>query len=298
MNSYKNVNLFSGGILEFRLLLVISILYLPSNAQPFFDILQLYKYQSPFNDLFQNQGGQISSASFRANSVVKLGDHRLLPGIAGESTDAQQEITKDYIRFYSVELPLTFLFSHRDPKHKTAFVFVQGLNGQFNPLVLENHYQAGGAILHTIEKRSGLKYKFGLYYNAEFFGPFILPLAGIDWNVNSRLNVFGVLPNSMNIEYKFSNYIRGGIALKTFTNSYRIKNDADVFLKFQDNHLKIFCDLYISKNMVFSLEGGHSVLRKLRLGEKENDHIRYDSFNSHNNRVFRAGLIYRIRLDG
>jgi hypothetical protein len=68
----------------------------------------------------------------------------------------------------------------------------------------KDNNQAGGAVLLTYKKHPDLKYKFGLFYNREFFGNFFVPLAGIDWKINNRLQLFGVLPGNLVLERKVS----------------------------------------------------------------------------------------------
>jgi hypothetical protein len=54
-------------------------------------------------------------------------------------------------------------------------------------LKLENSFQMGGLLLASYKKKETLKYKFGVYVNNEFFGVFVMPLAGIDWKINARI---------------------------------------------------------------------------------------------------------------
>ena len=150
-------------------------------------------------------------------------------------------------------------------------------------------------MLAIYQKNENLKYKFGTYYNSEYFGFFMIPLLGIDWNISDRLNLFGVLPGSMNLEYKLFKPLYTGIAFRSITNSFRTNGTG--YFKIQDNHLKIFADLYITKHLVFTMEVGHSILRKYSLGtysdiwKKEFDIDYKDGF------VYKAGLSWRIRLD-
>ncbi len=157
--------------------------------------------------------------------------------------------------------------------------------------------QIGGAVLNTYLKKENLKFKFGAYYNSEFFGPFFLPLLGIDWNVNPKLNVFGVLPAGMTIEYKASpKKFHTGIMFRTITNSYDM-NFTTSFVRINDNHLKLFFDFYLPGNTVFSLEAGHSVLRKYKLGQKINTGTVYTDNKIKDGYLFKAAFYLRLRTD-
>ena len=159
-----------------------------------------------------------------------------------------------------------------------------------------NDFQFGGAVLNVFKKNENLKYKLGLYYNSEFFGAFFMPLLGLDWNVNSRLNIFGVLPGSMNLEYKFSpNKFHAGINFRAITSSFRINDNP--YLKINDNQLKLFVDYYVTKNNVISIEAGHTIFRKfktgIRLGGKNTD----ADLNVSEGYLFKIAYAYRIRTD-
>ncbi|SRR6266498_2583732 len=61
---------------------------------------------------------------------------------------------------------------------------------------LDDDWQYGGIILTIWKKNQFTALKFGLYNNKEFFGNYFMPLAGIDWQINGKNNLFGVLPGT------------------------------------------------------------------------------------------------------
>lgn len=139
------------------------------------------------------------------------------------------------LNLHSVSLPLSWLHQWKNQKWKTAFVFIPRMMSDKESAFKYNSYQYGGAVLMIYKKKPTLKYKFGVYYNSEFFGPFILPLLGIDWNADKRLNIFGVLPGSMNAEYKlYPAKLHVGISFKSITNSCRWNEKK--FIRINDNH--------------------------------------------------------------
>ena len=82
----------------------------------------------------------------------------------------------------------------------------------------------GGVLLAGYTKNTNLKYKFGVYVNNEFFGVFVMPLAGIDWRINDRNNLFGILPGRLTFELKLNNNFYAGANFRAITNSYRLDN--------------------------------------------------------------------------
>jgi hypothetical protein len=164
-----------------------------------------------------------------------------------------------------------------------------------------NGFQMGGAFLVTRKFRPGLQVKAGLYYNNELFGNFFLPLVGIDWKMNDKMNLFGILPGSLVFEHRVFNRMSWGGAFRTFTSSYSIVPGSlagyDDFVRINDIQLGIYSDLYVTKKIVFNLEAGHTILRNMSSAVegqsgKNNLHMIGESDNFY----FKASLQYRLRF--
>jgi hypothetical protein len=169
---------------------------------------------------------------------------------------------------------------------------------------VEDDWQYGGALLATWNKDQFTSIKLGAYYNKEFFGNFFVPLIGIDWQINSRDNLFGVLPGSLWFEHKVSQKFFYGGAFRALTNSYRLQTIDPCFsgdcsgknyLRIDDNQLGAFADWYVAKRIVLSGETGYTILRRYRYGFKGDDiHLKTDYKSD--NFYFRASLSYRLRF--
>lgn len=169
---------------------------------------------------------------------------------------------------------------------------------------MDDPWQWGGLLLTTWKKNKTASFKFGVYYNKEFFGNYVMPLAGLDFKINARNNLFGVLPGNMTFEHQGSKKFYYGACFRAVTNSYRLQTIDPCFsgdcsgknyLRIDDNQFGVFADGYITKKIVITAETGYSILRKYRFGFKgEHLHLRTDYKN--NNFYFRAGLAYRLRF--
>lgn len=127
-----------------------------------------------------------------------------------------------------------------------------------------NTHQFGGTIIGAKKVSDRFRYSFGLYYNREFFGNFFVPLAGVRYTFNSRLQLYGLLPNNMNLEYSLNNSLRGGITFSFITTSYRLEKAA--FVRLVENECRFYLQLISFRHQVFSLEAGHSVFRNFKTG--------------------------------
>jgi hypothetical protein len=162
-------------------------------------------------------------------------------------------------------------------------------------------FQMGGAVLLTRKFKPGLQLKAGMYYNKEFFGNFFLPLVGIDWQINKKMNLFGILPGSLTFEHRVTDRLAWGTALRTFTNSHRLVEGSLVqfedYIRINDVQLGIYSDFYLTKKIVFNLEAGHTLLREFSsakegLTGKDNLTVLADKDNFY----FKASLQYRLRF--
>lgn len=194
---------------------------------------------------------------------------------------------------YGFALPVSYLKQWKNQKWKTSFTLIPRLSSDLENISSKD-YQLGGAVLAVYKKNEKLKYKFGAYYNNEFFGFFMLPLLGIDWNITNRLNLFGVLPGSMSLEFKVHSKFYTGISFRSITNSFRLFSDT--YFKIQDNQLKLFIDFYPLKNLVMNVETGHSFFRKYSTGFKNNNGENESDLKYTDGILIKAGIAYRFRL--
>jgi hypothetical protein len=67
-----------------------------------------------------------------------------------------------------------------------------------------NSFQIGGLTLLSYQVNAGLRCRLGVYVNKEFFGLYVVPLAGIDWKMGDRDMLFGVLPGRLTYEHRLS----------------------------------------------------------------------------------------------
>jgi len=154
-------------------------------------------------------------------------------------------------------------------------------------------FQVGGIVVANYIKSPTLKYRFGLYVNKEFFGAFIVPLAGIDWKINKNDYLYGLLPGRLSFEHRLSNRFYCGSNFRFITSSYLLSNGD--YLRIDDNQLSAYLDFYPAKRVVFTGEAGYGIFRKLRSGNGPNKNYGTD-YNWNDGLFIRVNASYRIRL--
>ncbi len=281
-----------------KLFILLFLLPFKAFSQPFIDIISANYQFNPADETISSSKIPLTATIVGAalNIPFKIDSDYIALNPSYENQSLQYDSRENISSLNSFALPISWLHQWKNQKWKTAFVFISRINTYQLSEINKNAIQFGGAVVNTYKRKENVKYKFGLYYNSEFFGPFFMPLLGIDWNVNSRLNIFGVLPGSMTVEYKILPHrFHAGINFRSVTSSYRVNTNS--FLKINDNQLKLFFDCYFTKNMVLSLEAGHTIFRKYKSGIKFDGENKTENLNVSESYLCKVTFAYRIRSD-
>ena len=290
------------------LLFLFSLLPFTSLGQPYINIMQL-RYEYLPDVAYNANRSTILSTSVRSADLflplkLKTGD----VVVAGAGFDQIHLRIKgndiaETDDLYSIAFQAGGIKQWNEQWSMLCLVLPR-INSDLNSLS-PKHLQIGGISVFTYNKREDLKFKIGLYYNREYFGNFFMPLAGIDWKVNSNINLFGVLPGNFNFEYKMSRRFYTGVAYRSITGSYRLNSSSSLFYvregdKFWGyNQFEGLLDYYLRKSIVFTTGIGHTFQRKYTLYSDDHqqlmENLIYRPFQD--GFYFHAQLSYRIRFD-
>ncbi len=162
--------------------------------------------------------------------------------------------------------------------------------------------QYGGVLLTSRVFKPTLTLRAGVYANYDAFGWFVIPLLGIDWRIDAKNNLFGVLPGSINYEHKCSQRFHWGASFRAYTTSFGMR-DAD-YRRIDENPLGLFGDVYFTRNVVLRVEAGWSFIRQVLGGPGDplyqNEDARWRTYADHgitDAPYLRLLLAYRLRLD-
>lgn len=162
--------------------------------------------------------------------------------------------------------------------------------------------QYGGVLLLSRVLKPTLTLRAGVYANYDAFGWFVIPLLGIDWRIDAKNNLFGVLPGSINYEHKCSQRFHWGASFRAYTTSFGTR-DAD-YRRVDENPLGLFGDVYFTRNVVLRVEAGWSFVRQVLGGPGDplyqNEDVRWRSYADHgatDGPYMRVLFAYRLRLD-
>jgi hypothetical protein len=85
-----------------------------------------------------------------------------------------------------------------------------------------DHFQFGGLALYKTKFSEKLTLAFGAMYNQELFGPYLVPLVDLDWQLSESWSIAGMLPVYSKIKYKINDKFDAGIAHFGLITSYKL----------------------------------------------------------------------------
>ena len=270
-------------------------------AQPFIDIVNLnfQEIKTTYEDsLHSKNRTQNSNMTFCIPKVFDNGNTFLFRLGAEQLTSS---IDSSHYSLYSFSMPVGFQFVSKSKKWKMLVMGIPRISSDLQD-DLSKDILYGGTTLFTYVKNDSLKFKFGLYYNRECFGNFFVPLIGIDWKATKHINVYGILPNNIRIEYSFGDGFYAGVGYKNYQRSYRLfKGFDNDFVRVRESQVKVFGEFFVWKKVLFFAELGYTLnysfiqYDELNVKEEHLDHPVYTPIK--NNFTLTAGLAYRMRLD-
>jgi len=280
-----------------------------SNGQTYFELFN-YNYNYSPNNAYKNSNAKLNitdmNANLRVPILLKKGD-ALIFGVSGNrlSLNNNTDTIKDRT-LYSANLQIGYN-KKLGNKWQALLVALPKVSSDFKDITSED-LQIGGILLFTFTKNEKMKYKVGVYYNQEYWGPFIVPILGFDWQPTEKWDIFGSLPISATASYHISETINTGLYFQAPTSSYRLsEKDNSPYLARATNELYWFNELYITKNIVFQEKVSYSVGRSYRLyGKDDKMDLKISAFNIgdhrtqlntdiNNSLAFDVKLMYRIQ---
>ena len=173
----------------------------------------------------------------------------------------------------------------------------QKISSDFEDLSKKD-YQIGTVGFLTKQLNKNAKYKLGLFYNQEFWGPQIFPILGFDFILSNKLRFFGLLPRTVTLEYQFlkSGYL--GFKFNMKRTSYRLEQQyAHGYVQEFKIETQGYIDYYLSDVLTLFGTIGYAPIRKYKIFEttellSENNLAEFD-----NQIMAQVGLAIRIRSD-
>lgn len=155
---------------------------------------------------------------------------------------------------YSLGLPLGIQLQSKNEKWKYTGIVIPRINSDLKDN-LDFDMQLGGIGLITRVFSNTLQVRAGLYYNSEYWGPFFMPLLGVDWKVNEKFRMYGTLPGNYRFEYQLGKKLYMGIGFRSAQRSFRLqKKYNDDFVRVKENQLKVYLEGFVFNRVVLGVD--------------------------------------------
>lgn len=292
-----------------RYQLVIYILFVSFNApgQKYIDIARMYYSVSAAN-AFENSDSSARIKEFGVDvtlPVVINADNALLTGLFYERNQTKLFVSEPEETFSVIGLRAGLSRKHSNNWTGT-YILIPKLASDFED-VSGKDFQLGAIILMKYTKRENLNYKIGAYYNAELFGPLVVPLFGIYYlSKNNKFEANLTLPFLVDANYKLHDRLNVGINFNGQVRSYRLseipESDNGGYVVKASNELFSYLKFNVSKTLSFQARVGYSLGRSYRV-YNESDKITVGSVlikvgdnREQLNTDFSDGFVYQTSL--
>ncbi len=126
-----------------------------------------------------------------------------------------------------------------------------------------NSFQFGGMVMYEKKFSDNLTMGFGAMYNQELFGPYLVPVINLNWQLSDRWSINGLLPVYAKINYKVCERFTAGISHFGLITTYSLgdpeyKGD---YIERQSIDLALFGRYQIAGNIYLEGRFGQSLGR-------------------------------------
>ena len=129
--------------------------------------------------------------------------------------------------------------------------------------ISSDHFQWGALVMYKKKFSEQLTMAFGSMYNQELFGPYLVPLVDLDWQLSERWSITGWLPIYSKIKYKINDNFDLGIAHFGLITSYKLgapENNGD-YIERSSIDLTAYLRYRITGNLFFEGRFGRALGR-------------------------------------
>ena len=252
-----------------RALFLLSLLVVENlSAQNYVDLFKFTYLNSPLNTS-DSLGDQVRVQEFAADITLPIplrNGHALITGLYVE-----QLSVKSSPRNFNVEQVLSTQFKlGANIKHtnrlSASYIFLPKIASDFVELG-KNDFQLGGIALYKFQKKENLNYVWGVYFNNELFGPFLVPIIGFHYlSKSEKLELNFSLPVWADMNYKFNSFFSSGVTFSAFVRSYYLSPQStlgrDEYLVKSSNEIYGYGQFNITSSWIIQTKVGYSIGRR------------------------------------
>ena len=273
-----------------------------SFGQDYVDLARFHYSTTPQNE-FDSIGGNTTIEDFGLDVTlpIQLNESNVfLTGFNIDQITTKLHPNSNPTTISTVNLKLGYNKKHSD-KWSGTYMLLPKLSSDFKNITSKD-YQFGALVLMKYNKKANLKYNFGVYYNGELFGPFIVPLLGLYYkSENGKFEANLTLPIWADVNYKLNKIVKVGANFSAFVRSYHLsENNAYVVKK--SNDVFAYLQFNLTKSILLQTKAGYTIGRSYKV-YNDNDAadlavsaFRFGDDRTVLNPTFKDGLVFKMRL--
>jgi hypothetical protein len=167
-----------------------------------------------------------------------------------------------------------------------------------------NSFQIGGLAVYEKTFKEELTMSFGAIYNQELFGPYLVPLVDLHWQISPKWRIDGMIPVTLRVVYSVNDNMSVGFNHFGLITTYALGHDAYAgdYMERQSIDLSLFLRHRLGGNFFVEGMAGYAVGRKYKQyagDQKVNFAIPLVTFGDDRvakNVTFNDGMILTLKL--
>ena len=257
------------------------------------------KYLEPDTDVTSDCGYLSANISL---PIVLNKKTAIVTGIRGNNWTLDYKPEENWPTSY-YSLGLTLGVNHKfSDKNSLLFVILPKMNSDFQNLN-SDAFQLGFLTTYSIQKNENFLWKLGMYYNSESYGAFVVPIFGLDWDLNDKLNFKGNLPIYGNLNYQLNERLSSGLGYVALVSSYNFSHlDNDYYTSRFAIEPYLYADVKLFKNTYFNVKAGYAISRKYPIYDKDDkidwqlSFVKFGDERDQLNPVIDSGVFFEFGL--
>lgn len=215
--------------MKYLILLVLGIsLSLPLCAQKTFDLITVsgrYGFPQPYESVYSGNATELGSMVNLA-APIQLSEKMMWFTSLNYfywNVDNEEIMPADISNPINIHgfILRTGLIKKFSNDNEIQLLFAPRLMSDLNN-ISSDHFQFGGLAMYKNKFSNKLTMSFGAMYNQELFGPYLVPLVDLDWQLSEKWSITGLLPIFSKIKYKINDNFNAGIAHFGLITSYKL----------------------------------------------------------------------------
>ena len=175
--------------------------------------------------------------------------------------------------------------------------------------VTNRHFQIGGMFIFFKERNENFLWQFGLFYNQDTYGPFFMPLLGLDWSISEKDYFAALLPAYMIYERKLSKRFYTGFELELSGETFRLGGSTyenSYISQLGENQItfmtepRLFIDFYMIPHLVLYIKSGIRLFHMYEHYTEDDERLEVPEYiegKLKENFYLEAGIALRFRYD-